>query len=433
MRSSARDPGEPLTRTARFWFICAFVLMMIPSVRISVGPFTLLPEHLAIPILLLIWLGNRPHPNVRPRAAPWTAAWLATSILWWLFTLVASAFVAPSAMESLRLLVWICANVLACTIVFALRSVVGAVIRPLVAAVTIAMLVSLFGWVAAQISGSANDFVESDYATALFRLEGLFDEPNLYAAFLTLAACTIYVWRSAISTGLLWAFLFVGGLSVYLTFTRVAWVLWAAVAAAFAVRRLRRSMGVLIAIPLMAALVVFIFGAAPSTRTAESDPLLSATLGRLSALFDLDRGTGLTRSLTIDSALLDLTTHGAWLTGFGFNGYSQMHDAGVTSYAAAYLPTLWVAIFYDGGILAGVFFILSVTIFWFATARVGSSLFVISFALLAAATNNIWFAFPWVLGAIIASRASISQRTAAPVNTERRGRAPHSTARAAAS
>lgn len=416
MRSSARDSRQPPTRAARFWFICAFVLMMIPSARFNVGPFTLLPEHLAIPILLLVWMGNRPRANVRPRSAPWTVAWLAATILWWLFTLVASAFVAPSAMESLRLLIWICANVLACALVFALRAMVESVIRPLVAAVTIAMLVSLFGWVAAQISGTANDFVESDYATALFRLEGLFDEPNLYAAFLTLTACTIYVWRSAMSAGLLWVFLLVGSVSVYLTFTRVAWVLWAAVTAAFAIRQFGRSKGVLVAIPLIAALVILVLGATPSTRTAGSDPLLSATIGRLSALFDLDRGTGLTRSLTIDSALQDLTMHGAWLTGFGFNGYSQMHDAGVTSYAAAYLPTLWVAIFYDGGILAGVFFILAVAIFWFATARVGSSLFVISFALLAAATNNTWFAFPWVLGAIIAGRASIPQRTAASLD-----------------
>ncbi|MDY0830152.1 hypothetical protein SK224_13545 [Microbacterium sp. BG28] len=298
---------------------------------------------------------------------------------------------------------WVAANIILCVLVYSLRDMIQSSLAPLVWVLIILMVINLVGWAVAQSSGQLNNFVEADYATSVFRAKGLFLEPNLYAAFATLAMAAVYVWSRAIPQGLYWLFATLAGVSVFLTFTRVAWVAFALLLGASLVKFLHRrpvaqTFGILFVIAVLI-LAVLNTDAGPTSRSG--DPLFDATLGRITGLLNTEQGTGYTRVLTIDSALSDLTTMNSWWTGFGFNGYSQVHDAGVTSYARAYLPTLWIAIFYDGGILAGACFILAMLIWWFSSRRAGSTLFFLSFAVLAGATNNIWFAFPWVFGAII--------------------------------
>ena len=397
MPSSRRS--ELTTAQYGFSILLAFALICMPTLRVTIGPLTLLPEHLSALILLTVMA--RAHRTGLPVSAPWSKLWFVLMTLWWLFTLIASVVVAVEPSQSLRLMVWVSINLFMAVVVFKLRDVIRARVAQLFGLFTVVLLVAVIAWLAAQVSGVANEFVESDYASDLFRLEGLFDEPNLLAAFIVLSGATMYVFRRELSPWAQWIYILIGSFAVYLTFTRVAWVCWVLVVVAIAASDIRRRTRWGVAVPLLtlgaAALVYFLSG--PTYSAGASDPLVGATADRLTTLLDFDQGTGLTRFLTIQSALQDLSQDDSWIGGFGFDGYSQVHDSGVTSYARAYLPTLWVAVFYDGGIFAGVAFASAVALAWLRTARFGTTLFFVSFALLAAATNNILFCFPWALGA----------------------------------
>lgn len=411
---SSSDPVVP--RWQRAAFVASVILMAFPTIRIGTGAVGILPEHLAILLLLLVVLRRRRYERAAsPKAA---RAGLVLIVLWWLFTLLASLFIAPEPLQSLRLMIWVAANIIIAALVYSLRKIIPTCISTMTWALVTIMVWNLGGWAVAQSSGSLNDFVESDYATSVFRIKGLFLEPNLYAAFITLALAALYTWARSVSALAYWMFAAVGTVSIYLTFTRVAWVALALILTASIVRVFRRrpaELSVMLLVVLsMLTLALINTDTASSPRSG--DPVFDATIGRIVALFDTDHGTGFTRVLTIESALNDLTTSEAWWTGFGFNGYSQVHDSGVTSYARPYLPTLWIAIFYDGGIIAGFCFTLAAVVFWLSSRRQGSTLFFLSFALLAGATNNIWFAFPWVFGGMIMAASAIACHSRAPAD-----------------
>lgn len=311
---------------------------------------------------------------------------------------------------------WIASNILSSILVYSLRTLIPYSLNVITSLLMLVILVTLIGWAVAQSTRQINDFVEADYASLVFRLQGFFVEPNLYAAFLTLVAAMLYAWNKVVRPRLYWTFMGMGGFSIYLTFTRVAWVAFAVVLTASLLRTLRRR-PLLLSVAVVGLVFVFVFATMGNQQGQDSrsgDPLFDATVGRITGLFNTAQGTGYTRVLTIESALSDLTTTGAWWTGFGLNGYSQVHDTGVTSWAAPYLPTLWIAIFYDGGIVAGVSFVIAVTLFWLASRRSRGTIFFASFVLLAGATNNVWFAFPWVLGAIVVGAASYVTATEPP-------------------
>jgi hypothetical protein len=405
------------SRWQRALFVLSLALMAVPTLRLGTGGIGLLPEHLGVPLLVLLLLARTRTPRVSTRPSLGIVVGLLLVFFWWFFTLVASLFVAPDPPQSLRLMTWVAANIILCVLVYSLRDMIPSSLVPLAWVLIVLMAINLAGWALAQGSGQLNDFVEADYATSIFRAKGLFLEPNLYAAFVTLAMAAMYVWSRVIPQGLYWFFAALAGVSVFLTFTRVAWVAFALLLGASLIKFLyRRPIAQTFSVlALIAVLVAAVLNTDAGPATRSGDPLFDATLGRITGLLNTEQGTGYTRVLTIDSALSDLTAMHSWWTGFGFNGYSQVHDAGVTSYARAYLPTLWIAIFYDGGILAGTCFILAVVIWWFSSRRAGGTLFFLSFALLAGATNNIWFAFPWVFGAIIIAASRNPHVHAAPI------------------
>jgi len=407
------------SRWQRGLFVLSLTLMAVPTLRLGTGGLGLLPEHLGVPLLVLLVLARTRTPRVSGRPSLGVVAGLLLILFWWFFTLVASLFVAPDPPQSLRLMTWVAANIVLCVLVYTLRDMIPSSLVPLAWVLIVVMTINLAGWALAQSSGQLNDFVEADYATTVFRAKGLFLEPNLYAAFATLAMAAMYAWSRVVPQRLYWLFAAMAGVSVFLTFTRVAWVAFAFLLGASLVKSLHRqpviqTFGIL---AVIAVLVVAVLDTDAGPTSRSGDPVFDATIGRITGLLNTEQGTGYTRVLTIDSALSDLTTMNSWWTGFGFNGYSQVHDAGVTSYARAYLPTLWIAIFYDGGILAGACFILGVLIWWFSSRRAGSTLFFLSFAVLAGATNNIWFAFPWVFGAIIMAAPRNPRVHAASVDT----------------
>lgn len=400
----------------RFALGTSFALVLIPAVRFGFAGITLLPEHLAILILGVVWLRRRgQRANVTQAHNPTLFVILLLLLLWWLFTAASSLFAAPSPTQSLRLQAWVLANIiLACQFV-ALRSLFMSMIDILVAIVVVYMVIGLIGWLIAQTAGELNLLVERDYASSVFRLNAFFDEPNLYAGFLTLFTCVLIGWRQSIDQRLVWIYLVIGSVSIYFTFTRAAWITWAAAGVVLGAWMLRKNWAAasLLAIGGVAAMLLAVYS---GSGTADGAPLIDATSRRLGELINFDTGTGMTRTLTIESAFADLTQHNAWLSGFGFNSYGQMHESGVTSYAAAYLPTLWAALIYDGGWLGASCFMLAAVLVWWETRRIGGTLFFVCFAILTSATNNIWFSFPWVLTAMLVGAAQL--RYVAPWNSD---------------
>lgn len=390
----------------------AFALVLVPALRFGFAGITLLPEHASILILGLVWLRRKGTVyQIRQRVDPTVVTILAFLVLWWLFTAASSIFVAPSPVQSMRLQAWVFANIVLACLVFALRDTLATIINTMIGLVVVYMLISLAGWVLAQSTGSLNLLVERDYASAAYRINGFFDEPNLYAGFLTLFTCILVAWRSSIDPRLAWVYLVIGSVSTYLTFTRTAWITWTVVGIALGSWMLRSNWAATTFL-VIGGVAVLLMAVTSDSEASGGTPLIEATSRRLGELLNVATGTGMTRVLTIESAFVDLSQRDAWLSGFGFNSYGQMHDSGVTSYAAAYLPTLWVALIYDGGWLGASFFIMAAVLAWAYTRRMGGSLFFLSFALLTSATNNIWFGFPWVLGAILIARAQLERSAA---------------------
>lgn len=387
------------------------------GLSLTVGPLRILPEHVALAALVLcIRRGTSPRETFG-RSARLVLSLLAV----WLILLAAiSLIIAVEPRQSLRLLLWIAINISAMVATYLHPLRTEALVRIGLQVTTIGASAALIVWVYGNMTGAVSIFLEKDYASDVLRLQGLMQEPNLYAGLLTLWAGVAYVFRGDISRHLLWTFLIVGGLANFATYTRVTWILFPVIAMALIVRSAKAA--------LLAPLVLAMAGllvALPMRLDAASSfgSVVEGATVRIGRMLDFSTGTGALRVLSTEQATTELTDERAWLTGFGFNAYPQRHDEGVTSYAANYLGNLWIALPYDGGLVGAVPFVLALVVFWMRTARRGSTLFVVSFAAIGTTTNPIWFAFPWVLAAII-FRGGNSMNSLGPPDANDEGGVP---------
>jgi hypothetical protein len=363
----------------------------------------MLPEHLGLLFLALVVLTKlrigRAVPLRLGAAIGWGAGLLTA---WWAISFAISMLSALQPAQSVRLLTWILANIIAAGAVCLLRTPVASLIRVGLATATVVAVVDLIGWALSSKAGVLSIFTEQDYASGGFRLQGLGSEPNVMAAYFVLWLCIAYAGSHHLPAGLVWVFTALAGVSVYLTYTRISWLLFAFVALALALKRLRGSRFFLtflvLALAMGVGLVAYVLSLADAPSGGSG---AAALLARLNSLQNLDSGTGALRLSTAAVAVQDLDWHRQWLTGFGYNAYPQLHDTGVTSYATPYLALLWLALFYDSGFVGAVPFLLGFLLLWFGTRRVGSAWFFLAFALISTTTNIIWFAFPWVLGALL--------------------------------
>jgi hypothetical protein len=69
-------------------------------------------------------------------------------------------------------------------------------------------------------------------------------------------------------------------------------------------------------------------------------------------------------------------------------------------------------VFYDSGMLGGIPFIVGFLLLWAGTRRAGSTWFFIAFAIASTTTNVVWFAFPWVIGALFVRLSSRNEEEA---------------------
>jgi hypothetical protein len=370
------------------------------GIKFDVMGVTMMPEHLAILLVAVhLLLTHARARSARQKIGRTIGVGFGLVVLWWVMSFAVSLLSAADPVQSIRLLIWVAANLIAAFLACMLRLPAPALARIGIATATVSAAVQLLGWLASSKSGALSLFTEQDYASGQFRLQGLGTEPNIAAAYLVVWLCVAYAASRFLPELLVWAYVVLSGIAVYLTYTRVAWLMFAIVALLLALKRLRRSRFfpafVVLAIAVGVIVVAQVF-----SLSAVSGSGAAALLARLHSIQNLDSGTGALRVSTAAVAVQDLNSSHAWLTGFGYNAYPQQHDAGVTSYATPYLGLLWLAVFYDSGVVGAVPFIVGFLLLWWGTRRVGSTWFFIAFALASTTTNIVWFAFPWVVGAL---------------------------------
>ncbi|GAA4174868.1 hypothetical protein [Gryllotalpicola koreensis] len=404
------------------WAALVFALSA-NGIKFSVAGLTLMPEHLAILLVAVhLLLTHSRAQGTRLAIGKTIGVGFGLLVVWWVMSFAISLLAALNPTQSIRLLVWVAANIVAAVLVCALRLPARALVRIGVATATVSAAIQLLGWLASSKSGALSLFTEQDYASGQFRLQGLGTEPNIAAAYLVAWLCVAYAASHFLPELLVWAYAALSGIAVYLTYTRVAWLMFAIVVILLALKRLRRNR--FFPVFVVVAIAIGVFGVAQLlslSSTAGSGA--AALLARLHSLQNLDSGTGALRVSTALVAVQDLNASHAWLTGFGYNAYPQQHTTGVTSYATPYLGLLWLAVFYDSGILGGIPFIVGFLLLWAGTRRVGSTWFFISFALASTTTNVVWFAFAWVIGALFVRLSARSEDEAEHVSDAARLRA----------
>ncbi|GAA4187243.1 hypothetical protein GCM10022288_11950 [Gryllotalpicola kribbensis] len=376
------------------------------GIKFQLGGLTMLPEHLAIILAAVHLVLNARATKVRPLSVGKAVlAGAALIVLWWVLSFGISLAAALQPEQSVRLLTWVLANIVAAVLVCLLRTPTVALVRVGVTVATVAAVIDLVGWLASSKAGALSVFTERDYASNQFRLQGLGSEPNVAAAFFVIWLCVAYAASKRIPAPLIWTYLVLSGVCVYLTYTRIAWLMFAFVALGLALRMLRGSRFFLVfavlGVAVAVALVAYVLSLSSTSGSGAA-----AFLARLDSLQNLDSGTGALRLSTANVAVADLNTLHGWFSGFGYNAFPQHHDTGVTSYATPYLALLWLALFYDSGFVGAVPFILGYLLLWGGTARARSTWFFLVFALASTTTNIIWFAFPWVAGALLVRLSS---------------------------
>lgn len=398
-------------RSSRFaWFV--YVLAMGSSgLEISMGAFQVLPEHVIMPIIA--WHVMKSQTLNMGRLIPLNIISLRVSFLlivtWLVISTLLSVAYAPNAQQSLKMILWV-------TINFAMLSVVGlwkvkrqrVVIDGLIAASIIAAF-SLVTWVYSNITGNESTFVETDYASDTLRAAGLMLEPNLLASYCALWVCVAFInrryipnWIVGVSTTLL-------TLVILATYTRAAMLVVGIVAITWLLRR--KNIVVITFISLLFVFCMLLSELVFSSQSRESSSILGAILMRLENILELDSGTGAFRIVSWDLAWTEIQATG-FLHGHGFNSFPQTHFSEITSSGELYLGFLWLALWYDAGLLPALCFIVAFILFWIKSDK-SSWVYFVAFIAVSITTNPLWYAYPWILAALVL-------KTAGPINIRAR-------------
>lgn len=384
-------------KLARGLWVAFVASLSISGMGINIGGQKVLPEHLMLAVLV-IYLVFTPRPTGQSgKARPVMLVAFISVTAWFASSALVSIVVPPDPGQSIRLLAWMATNLVAFVCVYLVRLPTAVMVSD--AIVTCCVLAGCYSlaWVGATISGARSNFVSLDYASSNFRAQGLMLEPNLLASFFVLAGAVAFVYRRHLSPALIVCSLSLFGVIIALTFTRVAWLIFAVLVIAFYVAQTKnrlRTTGIVLSVSV-AAMIILTTGLVPL------DNALGSTFqNRLENLFQFDGGTGRFRLQSADLAIADILRSG-FPGGHGFNAFPQHYESGITSDGRLYLGILWLVIFYDGGFIAAFFFLTAFFSVWWAAPR-GAWIFFLGFAVAASTTNPLWYAFPWAFAALLA-------------------------------
>lgn len=357
---------------------------------------TIRPELIALPLLFIVWSRLKRSRGIGEAILNPTMVLFSAAV--WLSTLVLSSmFVAPETYKSL----WIALQIIVAFLTYLIVSDcsekitlirVGSYVIGVIAAF------SVLGYAISNWIGVGNAY---SFGVAVDgRLIGLSFEINVFAAQCVGWLALLFVskdvrgrWVLPVSSVLV--------MSILLSGTRAAWI----ALAVLAVLCLRRWFGeaqfvrlALVAIPLSG---VGFYVASSYSSVATND-----FAWRMSNILNLSEGTGAYRLNIYNMALTDIDSISRLLFGSGANSFSQYHAIDATGVSAPYLSSVWPAVIYDAGIVGLMAFVL-VFLFCIFRFRVGLYAAIVPGILLlcATTTNTTWFAFPWVIIALVEVRA----------------------------
>lgn len=391
-------------------WILYVVSLACSAMQISAGPITLLPEHvLLLPMAIhslrsnriggsqsaLNIENNRGYSKIIPALA------ITAMLAWILLTALFSVTRSFDTSQSVRLMIWLSVNILSMMLIASWKIDRVILVSDGLKAMAAVSVLFLITWLAANASDTLTVFVEKDYASQTMRLKGLMLEPNLLASLCLFWICLAYYYRDQLHRRMVVLTSLIMSLVILSTYTRTAVVILLILALVSVYRRWGpiavASTGTLV-------LIAFILYARSSSSVfsgGDSTEIGAVLLGRLDSMFDLDSGTGALRLATSEIAWNEMQQAG-WIMGNGYNSFALSHESDITSTGQLYLGFLWLSILYDSGIFGVIFFTFSFILFW-KILRFRAWAFCVSFIVVSTTTNPIWYAFPWVLGALLLS------------------------------
>ncbi|WP_378147686.1 O-antigen ligase family protein [Cnuibacter sp. UC19_7] len=382
-----------------FAWAAYLIAINVNGLIVVAGGVSIKPEIVGLLLLLLALRKNSPSSRLSQPARVGGGA-VVVALLLLLSLFLASVLRAPESDKSLWIWIQFSMSVVAFLMIAHQRAIDPRFIRIGNVVVGAICLVSLTGFVGALVGvvppgtmGVGPDM----------RLIGFSIETNIFAAQVVSWLAVVWCVRVRPSR---WerALLIVMVLAVLLAGTRSAWLAGAVLLAAMLGSHFRRSMWSL----LISSVLLVLAATTPAVIgviAAGSPP--DSLAWRLNNLMSFDTGTGAYRVNIYDTAWAEIVTWPRWLVGSGMNSYSQFHPIDATNQYAEYLGNVWLALLYDGGVIAALLFVVLLIITIRSAALPGRSAVTIAAVLLCStATNIIWFQFAWVaIGLSIHGRA----------------------------
>lgn len=238
------------------------------------------------------------------------------------------------------------------------------------------------------------------------RLIGFSIETNIFAAQMVGWLAVLWATRPFVSASRTrnWCVIIIT-LAVILAGTRSAWLAGLFLVFIATARRFWRSPWFLPSSILLGTAIWFTPGILQSMATGQDR---NSFIWRLANITNTAEGTGAYRTNIYDIAWSEIQTYPRFIFGSGMNSYSQFHLIDATNSSAEYLGNVFLALWYDGGIIAlATFSITLIALIAASPHRRRTCVVVIVIVTCAFATNIIWFQFAWayIAVAILCSRA----------------------------
>ena len=363
----------------------------------EVGPAKVRAEMLALPLLIICLVNLRAKSRSRNLASGLSSLGYLLAAAYFLWAAITTLLNAPTPAPSL----WILLQIMTGFTAFLwlridddqkMRMVqIGSLVLGAVAAL------SVLSWLGRSFAGLPPSL--SIGVAADGRLIGFSFETNIFASQCVGWLAVASRWWGSLPRTVRFLNL-VLGVAVILAGTRAAWI---ALAVLIAVVGLESSSRSLKWIWGLAAGVVGLLVLLPSlSQTIEDKNSLAWRLGNL---LSTDEGTGAYRAGIYETALSDIDTIGRAIAGSGMNSFSQFHLLDPTGVSASYLSSIWIAVYYDTGIIGFILFFGLLVSIVISRKNLRDGVIVLTVLLIcASATNLVWFQYPWIYLGLLSTR-----------------------------
>lgn len=386
----------------RYAWALYFISVTLTGVYIASPYGVIRLEFLAFPLFLLSLREITGRMSREYSIANRYRLWVpGAGISWVAVTLLASIFVALKPVSSVWITFQLAVGLAAFSLLVSRNDLKQSMIVTGTRVLGAISLLSLIGLILSVVVGP-----ESPLAVGVAddgRLIGFSFEVNIFGAQCVAWLAVMYTWRTKLPrTTLYWAVPLIG--AVILSGTRSAWIalMLLAVAASISSSTSRFSRFRLI-YWILGVVGVLLFLVINGTNVTERGGIVWRFLN----ILNFSEGTGGYRFEIYSWAIAAIEGPVRILFGSGANSFSQYYLLDPTGVAVPYLSSIWLATFFDSGIVGFILFV--VTIIYiirnYEDARIGW-IVPASILICSSATSVIWFAFAWVYMALVESKES---------------------------